>query len=57
MFGPTAADVVAISTLAFCGISALTLIDTVRPFDSPEARERPEQVHDRGEPFTPDTPT
>ena len=43
----TTAYVVAIATLVFCGISALTLINTVRHFDPPEARELPEQAHDK----------
>jgi hypothetical protein len=41
----TAAYIVAISTLVFCGITALTLINTLRHFDPPEARELPEQPH------------
>jgi hypothetical protein len=45
MLALTAAYVVAISTLVLCGISALTLISTVRHFDPPEARELPEQPH------------
>jgi hypothetical protein len=38
------AYVVAISAMVFCAISALTLINTVRHLDSPEARELPETV-------------
>ena len=33
-----AAYVVAISAMVFCGISALTLIYTVKHFDPPDAR-------------------
>jgi hypothetical protein len=48
MFGHIAAYVVAISTLMCCGISALTLINTVRHFDPPEARDLPEQIRHKG---------
>lgn len=47
MTGLTTAYVVAIATLVFCGISALTLINTVRQFDPPETRELPEKAHDK----------
>jgi hypothetical protein len=47
MFGLTAAHVVAISALVFCAISALALINTVRHFDPPPARELPEQLDDK----------
>lgn len=47
MFGPAAAYVVAFSMLLFCGLSALTLIRTVKHLDPPEARELPEQVQDK----------
>ena len=45
MFGSAAAYVVAISMLVFCGITALTLINTVRHLDPPEARDAPEKAH------------
>lgn len=47
MTGLTTAYVVAIATLLFCGISALTLVNTVRQFDPPETRELPEKAHDK----------
>ena len=43
MFELTLAYVVAVLTLLFCGICALTLINMLRHFDPPEAREVPEQ--------------
>ena len=43
----TGAHAAAISTLVFCGICALTLINTLRHFDPPEDRTRPEQPHDK----------
>ena len=47
MFGPAAAYVVAFSMLLFCGLSALTLIRTVKHLDPPEAPEPPKQVQDK----------
>ncbi len=47
MFGPAAAYVVAISTLLFCGLCAVTLIRTIDHFDPPEGREAPEQAHEK----------
>jgi len=41
MLGPTAAYVVAISTLVFCGMAALTLVNTVRRLDTPTDADSP----------------
>ena len=43
MLALTGAHAVAISTLVFCGICALTLINMLRHFDPPEARQLLEQ--------------
>jgi hypothetical protein len=44
MFESAAAYVVAISAMLFSGISALTLIHTVKHFDPPDVRTLPEEV-------------
>jgi hypothetical protein len=41
MFGPATAYVVAFSAMLFSGISALTLIYTVKHLDQPEVRPTP----------------
>ena len=40
MFGPAAAYLVAISAMLFSGLSALTLIYTVKHLDSPQVPRR-----------------
>jgi hypothetical protein len=47
MVGPAAAYVVAFSMLAFCGLTALTLINTVRHLDPPETGSSAEEIQDK----------
>ena len=44
MFGPAAAYLVSISAMLFAGISALTLIYTVKQLDPPDVRPSPEDA-------------
>jgi hypothetical protein len=46
MFGPAAAYVVAFSAMLFSGISAVTLIYTVKHLDQPEVRPTPAHGHE-----------
>jgi hypothetical protein len=47
MFESAAAYVVAISAMLFSGISAVTLIRTVKHFDPPNVRTLPEEVPEK----------
>ena len=44
MMEPVAAYIVAISAMLFCGVTALTLIYTVKRFDPPDVHSPVEEV-------------